>query len=103
MIVTYKYSMRDLFEFYNKNKEKLSRTNTAFKTLIPEVCNENTKDLSSSFVSSGFRKNSYEAKSNVKANFEVKTSLLTQPEKIVIPKNNPLGDISSMNSLSINK
>ncbi len=89
--VKYKYSMRDLFEFYNKTNIQISKSSQSFKCFIEDVCCEKSKDISASSYFS-LRKNSQEA---MKENIDMKTPLtLGKNEKIIIPKNNPLQEIS---------
>jgi hypothetical protein len=82
--------VKDLFEFYEKTKDEIAKNSHGFKSFVEEVCNEKSKEISSSIVSV-LRKSSHDHKSN----FDVKTSVLnSDKEKIILPKNNPLQEIS---------
>jgi hypothetical protein len=87
--------MKELYEFYEKNKKKISNNSNYFKTFIEEVCNESSKELSSS-IGLAFRKNSNEWNTNnMKNTIDIKTYMSTEKnEKVFLPKNNPLQEIN---------
>ena len=102
-LVNRKYTHQEIFNFYEKFSENLTKSVGEFTPFVDEVCNPQSKNLSfTRFTNS--RKNSEnvdkskENQSLVNQGFGVRSSLKSfdNNDKMILPKNNPLQELENM-------